>query len=98
MRRSPILSSLTAIALALGVLLPFAAQAALIDAKLVPDGTYVVHVEHVDDLMHITVVLNNGMETRLAAGSHTDFSKVRANQTLKISVIQGHVPVYIVEK
>jgi hypothetical protein len=71
---------------------------AAIDASLVPDGTYVVKVEKVDDAQHVTVLMQNGVETTLAAASGSvDFSKVKANETIKVSLIKGKVPVYAVQ-
>jgi hypothetical protein len=83
---------------AAAVAAPSVASASALDASLVPDGTYVVKVERVDDAQHVTVMMQNGVETTLAAASNgVDFSKVKANETLKISLIKGKVPVYIVQ-
>jgi hypothetical protein len=76
---------------------PAATLAASVDASLIPDGTYVVKVEKVDDAQHVTVAMNNGMETTLAATGSVTFSKVKANDTIKVSVIKGKVPVYAVQ-
>ena len=76
---------------------PVAASAAPIDPSLVPDGTYVVKVEKVQDPQHALVMMNNGVETTLVAAGGVDFSKVKANETIKISLIKGKVPVYAVQ-
>lgn len=76
---------------------PHAAKAAAIDASLIPDGTYTVKVEKVPDAQHVTVVMNNGIETTLVASGSVSFSKVKANDTIKVSVLKGKVPVYAVQ-
>ena len=76
---------------------PAFAGATTIDPTLVPDGTYVVKVEKVEDGQHATVLMDNGVETTLVAQGSADFSKVKANQTIKISLIKGRVPVYAVQ-
>lgn len=70
------------------------ALAGTVDASLVPDGTYTVKVEKVQDAQHIVVRMENGIETTLSAKGSTDFSKVKSNDTVRISVISGRVPVY----
>ena len=72
-------------------------RAATIDATLIPDGTYVVKVEKVADAQHVMVVMANGMETTLIARTGVDFNKLKPNDTIKISVIKGVVPVYAVQ-
>lgn len=89
-------------ALALGLfalltLVPSLATAATIDASLIPDGTYVVKVEKIEDAQHATVLMDNGAETTLTAIGSADFSKIKANATIKVSVIKGKVPVYAVQ-
>ena len=78
-------------------LVPSLAYAASVDAALVPDGTYVVKVEKVQDRAHALVMMQNGVETTLVAAGSVDFSKVQANQTLKVSVIKGKCPVFATE-
>ncbi|HEV3155491.1 MAG TPA: hypothetical protein VGZ02_16920 [Candidatus Baltobacteraceae bacterium] len=75
---------------------PSAAFAA-VDASLIPDGTYVVKVEKVNDAQHVTVVMNNGIETTLPATGSVNFGAVKANATIKISVVKGKVPVFAVQ-
>ncbi len=54
-----------------------------------PDGTYTATVERVVDAKHVQVVID-GKETMLTAGRATvDFSKVQANDQLKLSLIGG---------
>jgi len=89
--------SILAIALfALTALVPSVALATLVDASLVPDGTYVVKVEKVQDAQHVLVMMQNGVETTLVAQG-VDFSKVKPNETLKISLVKGKVPVFTVQ-
>lgn len=83
--------------LAAAFLAPLAAPAAAIDSTLIPDGTYTVKVERVNDAQHVTVVMNNGIETTLVATGTVSFSKVKANDTIKVSVLKGKVPVYAVQ-
>ena len=78
-------------------LAPSFALASTIDATLVPDGTYVVKVEKVPDAQHATVMMDNGVETTLTATGSADFSKVKPNATIKISVIKGKVPVFAIQ-
>ncbi len=68
---------------------------ATIDASLIPDGTYTVKVEKVVDAKHVLVTMDNGAETTLSAGRPTvDFSKVKPNDQIKLSLIKGDVMVY----
>ena len=76
---------------------PVATLAATVDPTLIPDGTYVVKVEKVQDAQHLLVVMQNGVETTLVARSSIDFNKVKANDTIKISLIKGIVPVYAIQ-
>ncbi len=80
--------------LAAAIAAPISALANTVDASLVPDGTYVVKVERVMDAQHVTVRMDNGIETTLAAKGSVDFLKVKTNDTMQISVVQGKVPVY----
>jgi hypothetical protein len=71
------------------------AAANTINAALIPDGTYTVKVERVIDAKHVLVTMDNGAETTLAAGRETvDFSKVKENDQIKLSLIKGNVMVY----
>lgn len=83
--------------IAAAVAAPVLASAATVDATLVPDGTYTVKVEKVQDSKHLTVLMDNGVETILIAQGSADFSRVQANQTIKISLIKGKVPVYAIQ-
>lgn len=75
---------------------PLAAGAAMIDPSAIADGTYTVKVERVIDAKHVQVLLDNGSESTLPAGRATvDFSKVRPNDQLKLSIIHGTVLVYL---
>ncbi|HTV92817.1 MAG TPA: hypothetical protein VMG98_08890 [Verrucomicrobiae bacterium] len=81
---------------ALSALLPVVASAALVDPSLVPDGTYVCKVEKVEDAQHLLVMMQNGVETTLIAQG-VDFSKVKPNETLKVSLVKGKVPAYSIQ-
>lgn len=76
---------------------PAIAAAAAIDASLVPDGTYVVKVEKIEDAQHAMVLMQNGVETLLVTQGSADFSKVKASETIKITLIKGKVPVLAVQ-
>lgn len=76
---------------------PALAPAATVDPSMIPDGTYVVKVERVADPQHATVMMQNGMETTLVGKPNVDFSRVKPNDTIKISLIKGTVPVYALQ-
>jgi hypothetical protein len=76
---------------------PAAAFAATVDASLIPDGTYTVKVEKVQDAQHVMVAMDNGMETTLSAAGSVNFSKIKTNDTIKVSVIKGKVPVFAIQ-
>ncbi len=78
-------------------LVPVAASAAAIDATLVPDGTYTVKVEKVQDPQHIVVLMANGTETTLTSTGSADFTKIKAPATIMCSIIKGKVPVFVVK-
>lgn len=64
-------------------------------SSTIPDGTYTVKVERVVDPKHVLVALDNGNETTLGAGRDSvDFSKVKQDDQLKVSLIGGSVMVY----
>lgn len=90
-------NALAITALIAASLTPLAAMANTVDASLIPDGTYTVKVERVQDNAHITVKMDNGIETTLSARPGISFGKVRSNDTVKLSVVGGKVPVYIVQ-
>ncbi|HTX59142.1 MAG TPA: hypothetical protein VMH02_05640 [Verrucomicrobiae bacterium] len=75
---------------------PLAALAAVVDPSMIPDGTYIVKVEKVQDPLHLVVMMQNGVETTLVA-KNTPFSAVKANDTLKISLVKGLVPVFAIQ-
>lgn len=91
------MKNIALLGLAAALLAPVAAPAASIDSTLIPDGTYTVKVEKVPDAQHVTVVMNNGIETTLVATGSVTFAKVKANDTIKVSVLKGKVPVYAVQ-
>jgi len=73
-----------------------ALAANVISAAMIPDGTYTAKVIKVVDAKHVTVTMQNGLETTLAAGRPTiDFSKLHANDSMKFSLANGEVLVYL---
>lgn len=79
-------------------LVPSFAYASEVDPTLVPDGTYVVKVEKIQDRAHALVMMQNGVETTLiAAGSAVDFTKLQPNQTVKVSLVKGKCPVFLAQ-
>ena len=84
------------LALLFACALPIAAIAGtVVAATTIPDGTYTVKVERIVDPKHVVVAMDNGNETTLGAGRDTvDFSKVRQDDQLKVSIIGGSVMVY----
>jgi hypothetical protein len=78
------------------VLAPVIASASVVDPALVPDGTYVVKIEKVIDSQHLLVAMQNGVETTLIP-ARDSFANVKANDTVKITLIQGKVRVYQVQ-
>ena len=89
--------TLSLLALAAAVAAPASALAGTVDASLIPDGTYTATVEKVVDGKHMLVKMNNGMETTLTTDrSNVDFSKAKANDNIKLSLIKGLVAVYMV--
>ena len=91
MRRFALIFGLLALA-------PTVCSAALVQPTLIPDGTYTVRVERIDDAKHVTVAMTNGMETTFPAVGSANFSSVKPNQTLKISVIKGKTPVFLIQR
>jgi hypothetical protein len=85
-----------ALLFAAGAALPIVSLAAGVDPSMIPDGTYVVKVEKVQDVAHLLVMMQNGVETTLVA-KNQNFASVKANDTLKISLIKGVVPVFQIQ-
>jgi hypothetical protein len=75
---------------------PHQVEAAVIDASLIPDGTYVVVVEKIVDNTHILVKMDNGQEA-VFQGDGVDFGGIKPDQRLKVSVVRGKIPVYRAE-
>ena len=90
--------TLPLMALALVSALPMAAVAGTtVSASLIPDGTYTATVEKVVDNKHIVVKMQNGVETNLTTNrSNVDFGKVKANDQIKLGLVNGMVALYIV--
>jgi hypothetical protein len=99
--RSGMLSSMkkfavAALFVAASAALPIASLAAAVDPSMIPDGTYVVKVEKVQDPAHLLVMMQNGVETTLVA-KNRNFTAVKADDTLKVSLIKGVVPVFQIQ-
>ena len=74
---------------------PIAAQADM-DATLIPDGTYTVKVDHVVDANHMVIVMQNSVKTTVAANRPTmDFTKLKPNSEVKMSLGKGKVLVFM---
>jgi hypothetical protein len=87
--------SLLALTAALS-LVPSIAMATSIDSSLIPDGTYTVKVDAIVDSKHIKVTMDNGADTTLSAGRDSvDFGKIKAGDSVKLSLIKGQVMVYL---
>ncbi len=89
------LSLITLIAILLAPVAALAGNA--VDASLIPDGTYTVKVEKVQDSQHIVVKMDNGVETTLSPASGRSFDKIKANDNVKLSIIKGKVPVFVIQ-
>ena len=90
--------TLTLLLLVTALLAPIARAAdGAVDPASIPDGTYTATVEKVVDSKHITVKMQNGVETTVTTNrSNVDFGKVHPNDQVKMSLIKGLVAVYIV--
>ena len=78
-------------ALAVAVSLPVTCLATMVDATLLPDGTYGVTVEKVVDSAHLTVAMVGGLEATLAAGPTVHFDQIKPASHIKITVQKGKV-------
>lgn len=85
-----------ALLFAVAAVLPIASAATVVDPSLIPDGTYVVKVEKVVDPMHLLVLMDNGVETTLTSKIRP-FDNVKVNDSLRISLIKGVVPIFRVQ-
>lgn len=80
----------------LATVAPIVASAATVDPSTIASGTYTVKVVKVVDATHVEVVMDNGADATLAAARPTvDFSKVQANDQLKLSIVNGKVAVFL---
>ena len=88
-------------ALALGLALATPATALadqMVDASLIPDGTYTVKVDHVVDPQHMVIVMQNAVKTTVEANRPTmDFTKLHPNDNVKMSLGKGKVLVYLAQ-
>jgi hypothetical protein len=88
--------TLLSTAFCLVLLAPIAAGAATVASTSIPNGTYTVKVVRVIDPKHVDVLLDSGQEATLPAGRvNVDFSKVQANDQIKLSLIGGNVMVFL---
>jgi hypothetical protein len=78
-------------ALAVAISLPVTCLATMVDASLIPDGTYGVTVEKVVDATHVTVGMVGGLEATLTAGPNVHFDQVKAADHIRITVLKGKV-------
>jgi hypothetical protein len=63
-------------------------------AQIAP-GTYTIKVVSVVDPKHLVVVMDDGAKATLVAGRPTvDFSKLQANDSVKVSINNGAVLVF----
>lgn len=90
--------TLSLLALIAAIAAPATGMAAnTVDASLIPDGTYNATVEKVVDGKHMTIKMDNGVETTVTTNrANVDFSKVKPNDQIKMSLIKGLVAVYMV--
>jgi hypothetical protein len=56
-----------------------------------------VKVERVEEAQHLVVVMQNGVETTVVAKNTLTFLRVKPNDTLRISLIEGIVPVFAIQ-
>ena len=67
-----------------------------VDASLIPDGTYTVKVERVVDAQHMVIVMQNSVKTTVEANRPSmDFTKIKPNDNVKMSLGKGKVLVFI---
>jgi hypothetical protein len=80
----------------LASLFPIAAACSSVEPTSIPDGTYTVKVVKVVDAKHVEVLMDTGADTTLTSGrASVDFSKVQANDQLKLSLSKGTVLVFL---
>lgn len=63
----------------------------MVDASLIPDGTYGVTVEKVVDASHVTVAMVGGIESTLSAAPSVSFGQVKPNDHIRVSVLKGKI-------
>ena len=86
---------LALIALTLACAAPLAARAD-VDASLIPDGTYTVKVDRVVDANHMVIVMQNSVKTTVTAVRPSmDFTKLKPNAEVKMSLGKGKVLVFV---
>lgn len=79
-------------AVCLAAMPSIALAATIINPKLVPDGTYTVHVDTVVDAKNMVVTLDNGLETSLTTNrDNISFDKIAANDSVKVTLSKGIV-------
>ncbi len=85
------------VALLAALAAPLAALAdSTVDASLIPDGTYVVKVDKVVDANHMVIVMQNSVKTQVSANRPSmDFTKLKPNADVKLSLGKGKVLVFV---
>ena len=85
------------VALLAALAAPIAALAdSTVDSSLIPDGTYVVKVDKVVDANHMVIVMQNSVKTQVSAVRPSmDFTKLKTNADVKLSLGKGKVLVFI---
>ncbi|MGR4065158.1 MAG: hypothetical protein ACLQPV_06890 [Vulcanimicrobiaceae bacterium] len=65
-------------------------------APQIAPGTYTVRVINVVDAKHVLVAMDDGAKATLAAGRpNVDFTKLQANDSIKVSINNGAVLVFL---
>ena len=87
------------LALIVALAAPLGARAdQLMDPTLIPDGTYTVKVDRVVDPNHMVIVMQNSVKTEVEANRPTmDFSKLKPQSDVKLSLGKGKVLVFVAQ-
>lgn len=67
-----------------------------VDSSLIPDGTYTVRIDKIVDAQHMVIVMQNAVKTEVVANrSSMDFTKLKSNADVKLSLGKGKVLVFV---
>ncbi|MDQ6930454.1 MAG: hypothetical protein M3126_07300 [Candidatus Eremiobacteraeota bacterium] len=67
-----------------------------VDSSLIPDGTYTVRIDKIVDAQHMVIVMQNAVKTEVVANrSSMDFTKLKSNADIKLSLGKGKVLVFV---